>query len=56
MKKIELNAPLQDWMAYLNEKYQWDDDIGMMVDDITPALIELVLHMDGYIKHKEQDQ
>ena len=52
MKKVELNPTVQDWIGYLNEKYEWTEGIGMNADDITPALIELVLRTDGYITKK----
>lgn len=46
-------ATMEDWIDYLNLHYEWNPDIGMNADKITPALIERVLRTDGYITRKE---
>ena len=54
MKKIELNPTLQDWIEYLNSKYCWSNESGA-TGGITPAVIELLLIANGYLKENEYD-
>ena len=51
MKKIELNPTLQYWIEYLNSKYCWSNESGA-TGDITPAVIERLLNLYGYLKEK----
>ena len=52
-EKTSLNPSLQDWIDYLNQKYEWNENIGMSEETITPKIIELVLCVDGYLQRKE---
>ncbi len=52
MKKIELNPTQQDWVDYLNSKYQWAYSTG----EITLPMMERLLWVSGYIKVKEQPE
>lgn len=52
MKKIELNPTLQDWIEYLNSKYCWSNESGA-TGGITPAVIELLLIANGYLKEND---
>lgn len=52
-EKIPLNPSLQDWVDYLNQKYEWVEATDLHGEAITPYTIERMLCMDGYLQRKE---
>ena len=51
---IKTTPSLEDWTTHINEKYDWSSSLRMP-DEITPALIEIVMRTAGLIRYKKEE-